>query len=142
VELDAVARLSNSWQLSGGYAFTDSTVLDFPADTTLEGLRVPQVPQHQFTSELRYFNPSRLIVTLQGRFVGQQFDDDQNLLPLGNFGTMNLLLAREFSRGVQGFLAFENLLNTRYAVGRTPVPTLGPPILFRVGIRLDYPSRK
>ena len=142
VELDAVARLSPSWQLSGGYAFTDSTVLDFPADTTLEGLRVPQVPQHQFTSELRYFNPSRLIVTLQGRFVGQQFDDDQNLLPLGNFGTMNLLLAREFSRGVQGFLAFENLLNTRYAVGRTPVPTLGPPILFRVGIRLDYPSRK
>jgi outer membrane receptor protein involved in Fe transport len=142
VELDAVARLSNSWQLSGGYAFTDSTVLDFPADTTLQGLRVPQVPQHQFTSELRYFNPSRLIVTLQGRFVGQQFDDDQNLLPLGNFGTMNLLLAREFSRGVQGFLALENLLNTRYAVGRTPVPTLGPPILFRIGIRLDYPSRK
>ena len=142
VELDAVARLSNSWQLSGGYAFTDSTVLDFPADTTLQGLRVPQVAQHQFTSELRYFNPSRLIVTLQGRFVGQQFDDDQNLLPLGNFGTMNLLLAREFSRGVQGFLAFENLLNTRYAVGRTPVPTLGPPLLFRIGIRLDYPSRK
>jgi outer membrane receptor protein involved in Fe transport len=142
VELDAIARLNNRWQLSGGYAFTDSTVTDFPADTGLEGLRVPQVPQHQFTSELRYSNPSQLMVTLQGRFIGEQFDDDQNLLPLGNFGTMNLLLAREFSRGVQGFLAFENLLNTRYAVGRTPVPTLGPPILFRIGIRLDYPSRK
>ena len=82
------------------------------------------------------------MVTLQGRLIGQQFDDDQNLLPLGNFGTMNLLLAREFVRGVQGFMAFENLLNTRYAVGRSPVPTLGPPILFRVGVRFDYPSRK
>jgi outer membrane receptor protein involved in Fe transport len=141
-ELDAVARLNSRWQLSAGYALTDSSVLSFPPDATLEGLRVPQVPRHQFTSELRYWDPSRLMLTLQGRFIGQQFDDDQNLLPLGNFGTMNLLLAREFVRGVQGFLAFENLLNTRYAVGRTPVPTLGPPILFRVGVRFDYPSRK
>jgi outer membrane receptor protein involved in Fe transport len=142
VELDAVARLTSSWQISGGYAFTDSTVTSFPADSTLVGLRVPQVPQHQFTSELRYWNPSRLMLTLQGRFVGLQFDDDQNSLPLGSFGTMNLLLARNFSRGVEGFVALENLLNTRYAVGRTPVPTLGPPILFRIGIKLEYPSRK
>ena len=142
VELDAVAKLSSSWQVSGGYAFTDSTVVSFPADSTLVGLRVPQVPQHQFTSELRYWNPSRLMLTLQGRFIGLQFDDDQNSLPLGNFGIMNLLLARDFFRGVQGFLAVENLLNSRYAVGRTPVPTLGPPILFRVGIKFDYPSRK
>jgi outer membrane receptor protein involved in Fe transport len=142
VELDAVAKLSSSWQVSGGYAFIDSTVISFPADSTLVGLRVPQVPQHQFTSELRYWNPSRLMLTLQGRFVGLQFDDDQNSLPLGNFGTMNLLLARDFYRGVQGFVGIENVLNTRYAVGRTPVPTLGPPILFRVGIKLEYPSRK
>jgi outer membrane receptor protein involved in Fe transport len=142
VELDGVARLSSSWQLSGGYAFTDSTVISFPADSTLVGLRLPQVPQHQFTTELRYWNPSRLMLTVQGRFVGLQFDDDQNLLPLGNFGAMNLRLARNLYRGVQGFLDIENLLNTRYAVGRTPVPTLGPPILFRVGLKFEYPSRK
>lgn len=142
VELDAVARLSSSWQVSGGYAFTDSTVTSFPADSTLVGLRVPQVPQHQFTSELRYWNPSRLMLALQGRFISSQFDDDQNSLPLGSFGTMNLLLARNFYQGVQGFVAVENLLNSRYAVGRTPVPTLGPPILFRLGIKLEYPSRK
>jgi outer membrane receptor protein involved in Fe transport len=141
VELDGTMRLTSAWQVSGGYAFTDSTVLDFPADPGLVGLRVPQVPQHQFTSELRYWNPARLMMTLQGRFVGLQFDDDKNSLPLGNFGTMNLLLARNFSHGIQGFFALENLLNTRYAVGRTPVPTLGPPILFRVGIRLDYPQK-
>ncbi len=141
VELDSIMRLSSSWQVSGGYAFTDSTVLSFPADRTLVSRRVPQVPQHQFTSELRYWNPARLMLSLQGRFVGLQFDDDKNLLPLGNFGTMNLLLARNFSRGIQGFFALENLLNTRYAVGRTPVPTLGPPILFRIGIRLDYPQK-
>ena len=142
VELDAVARLTGSWQLSGGYAFLDSTIISFPADNTLVGLRLPQVPQHQFTSELRYWNPSRLMLTVQGRFFGRQFDDDQNLMPLGNFGTMNLLLARNLYRSVQGFVDIENVLNTRYAVGRTPVPTLGPPILFRVGLKLEYPARK
>ena len=142
VELDAVGRLSSSWQVSGGYAFTDSTVISFPADNSLVGLRVPQVAQHQFTSELRYWNPSRLMLTLQGRFVGLQFDDDQNSLPLGIFGVLNLLLARNLYRGVQGFIDIENVLNTRYAVGRTPVPTLGPPILFRIGVRLAYPMQK
>lgn len=142
IEFDTSARLSSSWQLSGGYAFTASRVTSFPADDTLVGRWLPQVPQHQFTSELRYWNPSRLMLTLQGRFVGLQFDDDQNLLPLGSFGIMNLLLARDFYRGVEGFVGIENVLNTRYAVGRTPVPTLGPPILFRVGIKLAYPFRK
>jgi outer membrane receptor protein involved in Fe transport len=142
IEFDTSARLSSFWQLSGGYAFTASRVTSFPADDTLVGRWLPQVPQHQFTSELRYWNPSRLMLTLQGRFVGLQFDDDQNRLPLGSFRTMNLLLARNFYRGLQGFVAIENVLNTRYAVGRTPVPTLGPPILFRVGIKFDYPARK
>jgi hypothetical protein len=35
----------------------------------------------------------------------------------------------------------ENVLNQRYDVGRTPVLTVGPPILARAGVRLRFGSR-
>jgi len=39
------------------------------------------------------------------------------------------------------FGAFENLTGQRYDIGRTPVRTLGPPLLARVGIRFQLGSR-
>ena len=37
--------------------------------------------------------------------------------------------------------AFENLTGQRYEVGKTPVTTLGPPFLARVGIRVSLGKR-
>ncbi|HEV2763978.1 MAG TPA: TonB-dependent receptor, partial [Pyrinomonadaceae bacterium] len=54
VELDAEARLTDRWSLSAGYALTDSTVVRFPANRALEGLRVPQVPRHALTFRADY----------------------------------------------------------------------------------------
>jgi hypothetical protein len=39
------------------------------------------------------------------------------------------------------FVPVENLLNQRYDVGRTPVLTIGPPILARASLRLEFGSR-
>ena len=39
--------------------------------------------------------------------------------------------------GLSAFVAGENLLGRRYEVGRTPVLTVGPPRLLRLGLRLD-----
>ncbi|MBV9573734.1 MAG: TonB-dependent receptor [Acidobacteriales bacterium] len=141
LELDAVLQLSESVGLAGGYAFTDATVLSFPAETALQGLRIPQVPRQQFTLEARYWNPSKLMLTLQGRFVGTQYDDDQNLLPLDRFFTVNFMASRNLGRGAAIFAAAENLFNERYVVALTPIQNLGPPILFRVGLKLDIPTR-
>ena len=47
LDLDATAHLSPHTELSGVYEFADSTVRRFPANTALEGLRIPQVPRHQ-----------------------------------------------------------------------------------------------
>jgi hypothetical protein len=41
--------------------------------------------------------------------------------------------------GVALFGAVENLLDRRYEIGRTPVTTLGPPRLARVGVRVRSP---
>ncbi|MGH9651238.1 MAG: TonB-dependent receptor domain-containing protein, partial [Terriglobales bacterium] len=141
VEIEAVARLSDAVELSSGYQFVDATVARFPANTTLEGLQIPQVPRHQWTVQARYWKPTRLMLSVQGRWVGAQFEDDQNRLLLDRYFTLDLLAGRSLRPGVEIYAAFENLFNQRYAVGLTPVPTLGPPLLARVGFRFRHPAR-
>src|SRR6185503_7228706 len=68
VEVDVEARLGRNVELTGGYAFADSTVLRFEANPALEGLRVPQVPRHYGSFQLVYSAPWRLTVSGLGRF--------------------------------------------------------------------------
>jgi outer membrane receptor protein involved in Fe transport len=136
LELEAETRLASRWSLSAGYLFADARVASFPADTSLEGLRVPQVAQHQLTFQARYTNPALVTFGVQARASGAQFDDDQNLLRLGGYFTLDALASRRLARGVEAFVAAENLTGRRYEVGRTPVLTLGPPLFVRLGLRL------
>lgn len=141
VEFETDAHLTRTVMLSGGYQFADATVRRFPANTALEGLLIPQTPRHQLTFQARYDNPSLLTVSLQGRAVGAQFDDDQNQLKLDRYFTLDLFASRRLSRNVELFAAFENLTNERYDIGRTPVRTIGPPLLARAGLRLHFGAR-
>jgi len=141
VELDGVIKISKDLEVSGGYVYTSATVLSFSANPALVGLDIPQVPRHQFTFEGRYWNPRYLLLTVQGRFIGSQFDDDQNQLPLGRFFILNLMASRSLRRGVEVFAAAENVFDQNYLIARTPTPNLGPPVLFRLGLRYEHPSR-
>ena len=108
----------------------------FPANPVLEGLLIPHVPRSVITFQARYSNPRSLTIGLQQRFVGMEFNDDQNLLQLRRYSTLDAFVSRPLSRHVEVFAAAENLLNQRCDVGRTPVLTIGPPLLARVGLRL------
>jgi|CZKD01.1.fsa_nt_gi outer membrane receptor protein involved in Fe transport len=150
VELDGVVRVTHDIQISAGYEFTAATVVNYtvpPGEVSLLGLRVAQVPRNVFTWEARYWNPSRLMLSVQGRFVGNQFDDDQNLYPLGRFYTMDLQIGRNLTRNLQVFAAAENLTNERYNVANTPAASgslfnIGPPLLYRIGLRLNFPQER
>jgi outer membrane receptor protein involved in Fe transport len=140
VEAEATARLSRRWSLSGGYILSDARVVSFPADRRLEGLSVAQVPRQQLAAELRREGEATHL-SLAARYVGRQFDDDQNQLPLAGFVALDArasrALGRAWGESLSLFLAGENLLDRRYEVGRTPVLTVGPPRLLRLGLRLD-----
>jgi hypothetical protein len=75
---------------------------------------------------------------MQFRASGKQFDDDQNRLPLGRFAVFDVTVARPLVRYVEAFVAVQNLFNDRYAVGRTPLETLGMPRMVRGGVRLRF----
>ena len=137
VELAGEMRLSKQLRLSAGYILTDSRVVRFPANTAREGLLVSQVARNQFSFQLSYAKRNWM-AGLQGRFVGKQFDDDLNTLPLGRFFTLDAEASRRLLPHARLFVAVENLTDTRYAIGRTPVLTLGPPLLARLGFRLDF----
>jgi outer membrane receptor protein involved in Fe transport len=147
VDLDAALHVSPTFELTSGYEFVNATVLSFNPDPSLVGLEIPQVPRHVFTFQALYSNPTasshwrRLTMGLQGRYVGNQFDDDQNLLPLGKFFTLDASLSRRIWDDVDAYVAVENIFDERYAVQRTPVRELGPPTLFRLGFRLHLGRR-
>jgi outer membrane receptor protein involved in Fe transport len=140
LELEMEARPKERWTISGGYLFSDATVRRFPVNVALEGLLIPQVARHQLTFQTRYANPKLLTVGFQGRLLGAQFDDDQNLFPLKRYFTLDAFASRRVAHGLEAFVAIENLLNQRYQIGRTPVTTLGSPILWRVGLRVRLGS--
>ena len=141
VELDGVAHVSQSLDLSGGYQYAAATVRSFPADASLVGLWVPQVPHHQFTLQGQYAYRSGIRLSVLGRYGGGQFEDDKNTLFMGPYFSLDVQAARPVARGFEAFVAVENLLNRRYTVGLTPVPTLGPPLLARVGLRYRFRGR-
>ncbi|HWW75405.1 MAG TPA: TonB-dependent receptor [Pyrinomonadaceae bacterium] len=135
-EAEVERRVNARWSLSAGYLFADARVASFPADTTLEGNRVPQVARQQLNFQVRYANPARINFAVQARAAGPQFDDDQNALRLAGYFTLDAFASRRLGRGVEMFAAAENLTGRRYEVGRTPVLTLGPPAFVRAGLRL------
>jgi outer membrane receptor protein involved in Fe transport len=136
VEIDLRARATRSLSITAGYAYSDSRVERFEANRSLEGLRIPQVPAHVATIQLQYSGGERVTLGVQGRLASSQFDDDQNRLRLGGFGTVDALAAYRLGTHAELFVSAENVFDRRYDVGRTPVLTIGPPASARFGVRL------
>ena len=67
-----------------------------------------------------------------------QYDDDLNQLRLGGYFVAEAFVSKNIHRNMEIFGGVENVLNRRYEVGRTPVLTIGPPILGRVGARFWF----
>lgn len=141
IEIDWDGRINERFHVSGGYQFVDATVTESPANTDLEGLWIPQVARHQMTFQARYAHPSYLTLGIQGRAIGTQFDDDRNQFKLNPFFTLDALASKSINSNVELFVAAENLTGQRYDIGRTPVRTIGPPVLVRVGIRFTLLPR-
>ena len=121
----------------------NSIVLNYspapPAPTTpsIVGNFLPQVPQNQFSFQVNYVTRN-WTWGVQGRFLGNQFDDDQNLFPLGRAFSLDAQVSRYLGRGTSLFFAAENLTDDRFKFEATPVYMVGPPVFVRGGIRFNW----
>lgn len=144
IEAELEYRPHPSWIFSGSYLFNDTDVLSAPGQPELEGKRIAQVPKHQFTLKLGYTNPALINFYVQGRFVGDQFEDDINSLKLGDYVVVDLMVWRpiplpKLSAG-EVFLAVENLFDRTYEVAKTAdgIVTTGTPVLVHGGLRVRF----
>ncbi len=119
---------------SAGYMFVKPVVRSFPSSRSIEGLLIPQVAKHQFTFRASY-SPAKWTFTLQGRASSEQFDDDLNLFRLEPYTQIDLFLSRRLNEKMQIYAAIENVLNSRYSIGKTPIRTVSSPGSVRVGFR-------
>jgi outer membrane receptor protein involved in Fe transport len=138
LEIDAALRLKRRLNVNAGYLLSDARVASFSVNRSLEGLLIPQTPRQSFTFQISYASAKSYKVGLQGRASGAQFEDDQNLLRLPGFFTLDGYVSRNLSRQLEIFVAGENIFISRYQVGRTPVVTVGPATLLRVGMKINY----
>jgi outer membrane receptor protein involved in Fe transport len=138
VDVSAQTKITNTITLETAYQYAAAIVVSSPANGVLVGLNVPEVPRNVGTAQLRYSNPKTLTFAMQARYVGKQYDDDQNQLPLNGFFTADAYLSRQIRRGVELYAAAENMFNRRYQVARTPIVQLGPPVMARAGLRLTF----
>ena len=110
-----------------------------PAAAGLEGNRLAQVPQHGATLGVSYENPQWLTASAMARFIGPQYEDDQNTLRLGSYWVFDLFLSRRLAKWAEIYVGIENLFNTTYSVGRSSdgVVSIGAPLLVHGGIRIS-----
>jgi outer membrane receptor protein involved in Fe transport len=137
VEVEGEWRLDRRWTVSGNVTATNSEFGEGPSG--LDGLRVPQVPSYQAAAGVRFVDPQLLTASMQVRAIGQQYEDDRNTLALGAAQIVDLFASRGVTRSLHVFGAVENLFDEVVPVGRTPLPTIGLPRTYRVGVRVFWP---
>jgi outer membrane receptor protein involved in Fe transport len=140
VQSDVEYRAGSWWRFSGGYLYDQADVREFPADSTLVGNVLPQVPRHRGTMQVAYANPRYATIAVQALFAGRQFDDDQNKLPLPGFAVADFQATRALTRNFDVFFGVQNVFDRVVIVGTNPT-AIGNPRLVNGGVRVRFSAR-
>lgn len=111
IELDARIR-AGKWRMQASYAYTDAVVRSSGIAAGLNGLRPAQVARHNASATLGWQG-----LSLTGRYVGPQFEDDQNIRRLRSAVTLDATFSLPLGRGLALSLRGENIINSRIEAG-------------------------
>ncbi len=135
VEAAAGWTFARRWSIAAAYTHADNGVTDAPGQPQLVGKRLPQDPVHMASMSLGFADPRLLTARAQARYLGRQYEDDLNTLPMGDAFLVDLFAGWHVSRRFQLYLAVENLFDRTYLVGRSGVDTVGQPRFVHGGVR-------
>ena len=110
----------------------------FKGDTSLRDNRVPQVAKYNVGVNMRY-SRKPWTASSQLRITGPQFEDDLNLFTLRRATVLDVFGSRALTARASVFIAVENLFDSEYDVGRTPILTVGLPRAMRAGVQFWLP---
>jgi outer membrane receptor protein involved in Fe transport len=136
LELAVEARPAHGWELTAGYTYVDSRVLEAASAPGTIGKRLPQDPVHRIAGSVEARFAPGWTARVQGIAALVQYEDDLNTLPLGTQFRLDAYLARAIGPVVEIYTAVENVLDRRDLVGRAGVNTISGPFTVRLGVRL------
>lgn len=76
--------------------------------------RLPQWPLHQVTTIISYQPIEGLLANLEGRYVGQRFNNVGNEGSIPSFVVWNLSASYAVTKQIQAYLRFDNMFNEKY----------------------------
>jgi len=140
VEFELDSRLTQTLSFNGQVVLTSSHFRGSKATPVLAGNEVPQVPAVQGGFGLTWAEPRWFTLATQLRFSGSQFDDDLNTesFKLEPYAVWDASMSRAIVRGLNAFVAVENITDVEYDTARTPLRSIGWPRTVRAGARISW----
>ena len=137
VELSAAWRVADALTFQADALFDDATVRRASVAPALVGNRVAQVPRQSATLGAIWRAPGRVTLTPRLRWIGRQFEDDENTLTLGEVVVVDVGISHALTKHLELFLSVENIGNARIETGRSAdgVVNTGTPRLTFGGLR-------
>jgi outer membrane receptor protein involved in Fe transport len=140
LEISAEWRASDSVAIQADYLLNDARVRRASAAPGLAGLRLAQVPRHSASAGARWTVVENWILQPRVRWIGGQFEDDENQLPLAKAVVVDFTLSRRFSNGLEIFASVENVTDERLETGRSAdgLVNVGQPRFATGGVRFVW----
>jgi outer membrane receptor protein involved in Fe transport len=137
VELSANWRANDFFSIGTAALFNDATVRRAAIAPGLAGKRVAQVPRRSASLGATWRAPRGITATPRLRWIGRQFEDDENTLRLGEAVVVDLGASHPLTPQVELFFTLENVGGARLETGRSAdgVVNVGTPRLLLGGIR-------
>jgi len=129
-------HIAPHWSVGAAYTFADSDVVSAPGNPQLLGKHLPQDPTQRASLTAAFDDPHLLTVSVQLNYLGLEYEDAQNTLPMGQALIVDLFAAWHVIRILDVYAGVENLFNTQYLVGRAGVDTVGQPRFIHGGVRI------
>lgn len=116
LELEAGIDLAG-WSLSASYAYVDAKARASGLAAVLDGLRPAQTPRHHASATLAWAEPEGPGASMTLRYVGRQYEDDQNTRVLDDALTLDAAATAPLAKGFALDLRAENIANARVEAG-------------------------
>jgi len=121
------------------HVFTDATVRENSANTSIVGNRVPNVSKNVFIGTLVFDHPKIVLVSLRGRYLSNQFQTTSNTAPLGSHFILDISVSKVINEFIELKLMAENILGRHYLSSRFGgIRIRGAPIHVFGGVQLKW----
>jgi outer membrane receptor protein involved in Fe transport len=135
LEGDAAGDVAATLSWRAAVAYTHARVHGGTAAPQLTGLRPAQTPQVTATAGLDWRPLARLTISGAARYVGAQYDDDQNVRRLPPGALLDMRAAWKLAPHEEVYLAVDNVADAKVSTGKTAdfVDSYSEPRTLRVG---------